>query len=614
MELPTRLDLRWQVAPPEWQEFYRHWNFVDKNVVLEKATLTLHPLDIELLVRESYPPLFDRVYNVAEDPSGGVVIIGQPGIGKTVFLWYSLIRLITLHQVILFAQDNRLYLFYEGTVHSAAIKDNPTLPVFPGDPQSRASFIWTLIDVDLRDKPPATFLIQAPCFPIQAASPNPLCYKLWSKYRLAARMSLPLWSKKELRKGLQPLYNKFRTVMAGYLPPSPDRLPPSTPAHLDAHRVLCELWKDKNKNKDTESRNGEDDDMDVSTDEGGEAKDREDDEDAESSEDDETAKSSEDDETAESSEDRTKSAPKTSTTPFDCCSVLQFAIFRTHNNAIASATYTSLSAMVRQFSEGEYLPDQVSHCIIAISPVYPPPYGIIAFSLDFKSPCIAEKVIRRIAETQNDRLVDLYQLFRSIPQSSALAGWCLEPIAFRILTSGDCRDCFLVEMAGNPTQDAPIFKATLNLSSTTALPFPIHPGDSIYYDNDILDSLKPGPLYIPNNDKNPLFDALWINSCETDTSIDYSLWVFQVSKSIVHKGSARGYVLVRKVIKGLKKSATPGKSVRVKVSYLYACPRENQAAEWKMPKGWTKSIVKVNHQGEVFCWPIPIPASLPPPS
>ncbi|KAF8902492.1 hypothetical protein CPB85DRAFT_1321567 [Mucidula mucida] len=50
-------------------------------------------------------------------------------------------------------------------------------------------------------------------------------------------MSLPLWSKRELRKG------QFRTEMASYLPPSSganDFL-----EHIYAHRVLCELGKDE---------------------------------------------------------------------------------------------------------------------------------------------------------------------------------------------------------------------------------------------------------------------------------------------------------------------------------------------------------------------------------
>ncbi len=73
----------WEKAPSEWQDFYQRWSAVDKDQVLKKETMTLLPQRIDpLLVRDSYEPLLHSVFCVAEIPSRGVLITGQPGIGK----------------------------------------------------------------------------------------------------------------------------------------------------------------------------------------------------------------------------------------------------------------------------------------------------------------------------------------------------------------------------------------------------------------------------------------------------------------------------------------------------------------------------------------------------
>ncbi len=79
-------DPLWQEAPEVWQKFYKEWSAVDTDEMLNQETLTLHPEGIDLFVRESYGPLFDRVFKVgARSPEGGVLITGQPGIGMCLY-------------------------------------------------------------------------------------------------------------------------------------------------------------------------------------------------------------------------------------------------------------------------------------------------------------------------------------------------------------------------------------------------------------------------------------------------------------------------------------------------------------------------------------------------
>ncbi len=415
---------------------------------------------------------------------------------------------------------------------------------------------------------------------------------------------------------LQHRYDQFRAEMTHYLPPSPANLP-NAELHIYVHDFLCKHWNDGKKDNDN------DNDMADSMDEGN------DDENAESSESDEddgTAEGGQVDQAAGGSEFRDQELSKDIDHAFRLLlndaidkygfvardvynSILLSPILalRDHEDAIEFATYQSLSAMVHHFAVHQSFADRDN--IFTMSPV-PLSHDYTDFALDFKSTWVAEQVMRRMADAENERLIDMYRHFKDYSQSSLLAGHCLKPIAFRLLTAHHTDDFLFVRMAGDPTQDAPIFKATLNRSSNK-LPFSIHPGKSEYYDDNAIGSLKPGPLYIPNNDRNPLFDALWIDFAESDTSIVYTLWVFQVSKSIVYHGSARGYKRIRQVMSALKRSAAMlGKSAQVSVSYVYACAPETQTAEWQLPKGWSKNVVaETNHQGEVFCWQIPIPVS-----
>ncbi len=190
---------------------------------------------------------------------------------------------------------------------------------------------------------------------------------------------------------LQPRYSRFRMEMASYLPPSPSRPPPDFPEHMYAHRVLCELWKD-----DDNMDEGEDTDDLVSR-------------------------------SGPLAYDPDKEIDYAfwlllndaiEKYGFAACDVYNTIlhnpqeILHDHECAITSTTYASLSAMVQHFIERQFLPYEDNR-LLAVSSNCPPPFYLTTFSLDFKSPWIAERVMREIARAESDRLGDVYQLLKS---------------------------------------------------------------------------------------------------------------------------------------------------------------------------------------------------------
>ncbi len=127
-------------------------------------------------------------------------------IGKTLFLFYLLVRLLQLQQVVLFTLDgNNLYLFYHGKVYTttmALLYTTQRAYRLP-QPKSQTSlkvFMWSLFDIHKKQEPDWV-LITHPCLPVQAAPPDSIRFKIWRKEFQPMRVGLPLWTRDELAKG-----------------------------------------------------------------------------------------------------------------------------------------------------------------------------------------------------------------------------------------------------------------------------------------------------------------------------------------------------------------------------------------------------------------------------
>jgi len=114
------------------------------------------------------------------------------------FLKFMLARLISDRQVVLLCDSSTAFFFFHGKVYS-----RPTQYGFKDLPECKGALycpIWALIDVDCLDEaPPITGSDNI--WPIQAASPNPIRWKSWSKQNGARLLGMPLWEMDELMEG-----------------------------------------------------------------------------------------------------------------------------------------------------------------------------------------------------------------------------------------------------------------------------------------------------------------------------------------------------------------------------------------------------------------------------
>ena len=148
---------------------------------------------------KEYLETLSHLTELCERGHGGAVLTGQPGVGKTIFLYYVLVRRVLNAQI-------------------TAFEDRPDQVYLPGPRFESMQVIssqhypgaWALSDSnDSLIKPNPSFTLQASCFfTLQAASPQPKRWYGWPKYREAAIVAIDLWSWTELYIGASQF--KFR--------------------------------------------------------------------------------------------------------------------------------------------------------------------------------------------------------------------------------------------------------------------------------------------------------------------------------------------------------------------------------------------------------------------
>ena len=92
--------------------------------------------------------------------------------------------------------------------------------------------------------------------------------------------------------------------------------------------------------------------------------------------------------------------------------------------------------------------------------------------------------------------------------------------------------------------------------------------------------------------------------------------IFQITTSSTHRGSAKGYTIIRKImarVRKILKDETPivvtrkaGKA-KVNVTYFLIRPEDgSHHEEWRVPAGWNNSTRTDDHRGKVFCVRAPV--------
>ncbi|KAF9488798.1 hypothetical protein BDN71DRAFT_1456902 [Pleurotus eryngii] len=153
-------------------------------------------------IREHHVQLYERLCKMAQRFScGGVVLFGQPGTGKTYYLFFLLLKKLTKGEPVLFSLSKREVLYFSsgGVQSNTDIVPQDLLDLVPPKSQNPADRTWALINSDQGDGlPPPDALLQKFIFSFQAPSPRTSRYKAWTKQKGGKVLSVARWSRQEL--------------------------------------------------------------------------------------------------------------------------------------------------------------------------------------------------------------------------------------------------------------------------------------------------------------------------------------------------------------------------------------------------------------------------------
>jgi len=287
-----------------------------------------------------------------------------------------------------------------------------------------------------------------------------------------------------------------------------------------------------------------------------------------------------------------------------------------HAAAMKGLRCSELVTLVETFTAHRTL-HGVSHNVVV---VYPSESftGYDRWKIDFKSPRIAEQVMRLMRLKEDEHLRQTYTSLHEFPEGSTLAGWIFEAIAYRALSGGWSKGPAPqpIRMASD-RPDPPTCKRPPTFSTDPPAPgtLPSPPAPlrastravtrvdfAIFDFSDV--TLGGDKYYIPTAANNHLFDSFTIDLEVGRHTVVIS--IFQITSSETHAGSGKGYFDIRKImthVRGLLKEQ--GRKATIEVAYFLVCPNDGSKHEWKMPTGWSEAAKKNNHRGHAFCIRVP---------
>lgn len=287
---------------------------------------------------------------------------------------------------------------------------------------------------------------------------------------------------------------------------------------------------------------------------------------------------------------------------------------RAHEVALKKIDYSTLKLLTQRFDDELEL-HGTTHRVVAVYPrLTNSTIKADAWTLDFKSPRIRKYAMDLMLLKGRRNRREMFDLFHELPASSSFAGWIFEAIVNQLFADGwelDSPDSPIplpIRMTSNG-RDPPSFTTQrpastipqTPLRAIASTPVSVEFGPYVKLDNVTLDN---GNYYIPAAMNNPLFDAFTINCVDETTAL---ISIFQMTVSSRHKGSADGYLNVRKIVARVKNLLRRGQKVKcsVEVRYFLVCPKSNPRNRWEMPKNWGENCGNDDHRGLVFCLPIP---------
>ncbi|KAI0764753.1 hypothetical protein C8Q74DRAFT_1449937 [Fomes fomentarius] len=527
-----------------------------------------------ILVRKSYSDLYNRILIYRRD-SGGVIITGQPGVGKSMFLKYMLARLLSEKQVVVFYTISGIHLFYQGAVyyHSETPDAMEAINNLPYHTQSTFS-PWMLVDMDLEVREPRIDDVPS-VWPILASSPNRKRWQCWAKQLDGVMWGMDVWTKEELMCGLRlhPIYERFVAELKTAWPPKQEQT--QVNASPPVHRAVNFLESVKNAIA-ARAATGDEEDYSIMAD------------------------------ATPLSVDTVDGALETLVdhaiieighAPRDVYKAV-FSWRDSTKNGLPNLSFETLCGVVTSFHNSRSLNDDR---VIAVRPRSDQGPDDDGWEVVFVSDRVAYQIMECVKFEDQQEIQTGYKHYAMWPESSRFAGWIFELYAHRFLSgefngvlpgrllmaTDDCDPpCFTFDPLGH---DLPAPTGALLRRERIIV--------------DLSQSLEgvvlPGTRYYQPRAHNPLFDSFIIKYDEQQNSAVITF--FQMTKESHHTSAKDGYPIIRNIMKHVRALFEVKVKVNVTVEYVLVCPSPVQKRTWQMPVGWNTSTTVQDHRGEAYC-------------
>ncbi|KZT01990.1 uncharacterized protein LAESUDRAFT_752398 [Laetiporus sulphureus 93-53] len=570
-------------ATDEWNKFANYWWNQDFATTFNKSTISFTESDPrgdiistvlsrlnDIIVRSCYKSLHNYISETLKrdsvDRDTGLILTGQPGIEKTVWLLFELVCLLSKHDPVAYYCSEGTYIFYEKAVYRRRYESKVTFP--PVD-DTRLTRCLINMDTDDGERTIAFMTGSRRTFPIIASSPNPKHYSVYYKHGagMVSLLYMPLWTRKELLKGLrvqrfyQDLWKKIEYQVKFH-----GSLTTDTERSRDLNHRICSASQDIETERMNAS-NGE-----------------------EMNNDDIKRRTVENvierflDDSMGAFEFSAQDVYKGIMDPAD----LRRSISKQLNELNFDTLVETISKMQ---PDGTTITDtSISHTLFVIEAKH------AGDSVDkwedsqveFKSCWIKTQILERLDFLQNVDLMKILNHFKGVSFAASFNGWVYERYAINILSSGKDQSSSLIPMAckencsGTETRSFTVQSGPANGGN----PFEHHrkqeiayfPNKSFKVDDDRLKSFREY-FWTPEFINNPLFDAFCVNFKLVGNTVYPVVWILQMTVSSEHGGSDKGYERIKSIMaKATKAARTTTKEKqkvgKVEVKYVLTAVRK----------------------------------------
>jgi hypothetical protein len=304
--------------------------------------------------------------------------------------------------------------------------------------------------------------------------------------------------------------------------------------------------------------------------------------------------------------------------------VFNFNSTTEHARDAFNTTFKDLNDAALSLSTNNTVSPKYSNWIFAISPLYSASdhFQTVKWNVAFKSDWVAMEIMKKLNAKENIEVRQMIGLFQGISPAGSMVGWLFESLAHTVIPEGGFWP--LIYMVNQTTLSQPKFVVPQEASPDDE-EVKLDQGKrktSNFINVSDLSALDDKMYYVPDGTNFPLLDSFMVDIDTVKRSA--TLWIFQVIKSQRHRGSAKSYLHIRKLISilksQLKEEQPPSKTAKttlgqsasksvVNVRYILVVPTRkggHETPEWQFPAGWNEGWRYNDHRGKVYCLEIPL--------